>query len=366
VLTISNYNSHFDSARTSRRVLLTAWPKGTVLNGLVFSFQFSSLSLLLYPFEERYFKSLQRRNSTSMMEVNSSVNIAGERIHNDEGSKNSFDSLFGDDLDNETSGPEAVIDIVDFELKLDSAIYSKYVANSNEVESLRARRIDFENDKFIYSTEAHSFLVINDLVNTLDGSGSIKKDKLENLRVGDVIAFISTDRGILVDLVEKRIETEELSQVKHWTELWKNLLRMHYYEVGRNFERLLAGLREQGCSKDEATIKTWLFDDARIGPRDDEDLVSIAALTRSRELKENINTVRAAITQMKGWRHDASDFVIKQIKNEIRKYGTKLPVNSKILIEELGTVDILTVTEVGSKWQQIDNRYTNRLLDKEM
>ena len=352
-------------SESPKTAILISWPKSSGMNRLLTSFFFSEISVLFYQFEMRYCISILRRNRNLRGIAKSTVDQHGQTFKAGELDEKWFEDAFDSDAgDRDIQNPS--FDVVAFEQKLDNAQFQSFIAKDDSTESLRAKRVDFENDKFIYATESHSFLVINDLLQESLRKSNIRKEKIESLKPGDIISFINTDRGILVDLVERHVNPQDLSKVKYWTDLWKKLLLSHYISCNRNFKRLIAELRVQGCKKDEVTIKTWLFDSNRIGPRDDDDLRSIAVMSRSKELLENITTVRSAITQMKGWRHDASDFVIKRIKVEIRDYASSLVINSIMQIEELGTVDILKVKDVNSQWQQIDSRYVNRLLSREI
>ncbi|MFN7611110.1 MAG: hypothetical protein ACK5QX_09285, partial [bacterium] len=94
--------------------------------------------------------------------------------------------------------------------------------------------------------------------------------------------------------------------------------------------------------------------------------ISIALLTKSDLLIDNINKVRDSITKMKGWRHNASDFIISKIKAQIHQYADSSVINKQISIEGLGSVFVLKVIEISNAWESIDARYVNRLLQKEI
>ncbi len=232
--------------------------------------------------------------------------------------------------------------------------------------SIKAKRIDFENDYFIYSTESHKFLFINDLIEKKGEKTNLYRKKIETLNIGDVIALINTERDILVELVERNTNTKELAKVKQWTELWKNLLKEYYSQIGNDFKKLVDDLRKNGCKKHEATIRAWLQDENRIGPEENADLISISSMTNSKLLSDNINTVRESISKMIGWRMKASDFIADKIKSQIHEFADSSIINRRISIEGLGSVIVLKVIEVSNLWDNIDVRYVNRLLQKEI
>ncbi len=69
---------------------------------------------------------------------------------------------------------------------------------------------------------------------------------------------------------------------------------------------------------------------------------------------------------MKGWRHNASDFIISKIKAQIHVYADSSLINKQISIEGLGSVSVLKVIEISNVWENTDVRYVNRLLQKEI
>ncbi|MFA5432764.1 MAG: DrmE family protein, partial [Candidatus Paceibacterota bacterium] len=246
-----------------------------------------------------------------------------------------------------------------------NAQYSKYSRKGSLIDSIKAKRVIFENDFFIYTTESHRFLVIDGLSEKQDVKKNLFMKKFDSLKVGNVIALINTDRNILVELVEKKTNPEDLASVKQWTDLWKNLLKEYYVSIGHDFNKLVEDLRKYNCIKHESTIKTWLQDENIIGPDDNTDLMSIAFMTNSKLLKDNINTVREAIGKMTGWRMKASNYIIKIIKTKLYEFTDSSVINRKILVEGLGNVIVLKIIDVSSVWENIDTRYVNRLLLKE-
>jgi hypothetical protein len=363
VISVADVNDNLLSNKPLKAIL-TGWAKSNNINRILSSFLFSELTVLFYQFENKYYNSLQRRNRKYSENIKATINSKGIRLEIETLKPKGFDDLYSSDEVVEATSASS-FDILDFELRLDNAQYSRYSAKGNLIDSIKAKRIDFENDSFIYSTESHKFLVINELIEMKDAKANLHRRRIEALKTGDVIALINTDRDILVDLVEKNTNTKELASVKEWTELWKNLLKEYYSSIGNDFKILIANLRKNDCQKHEVTIKAWLQDENRIGPDDDADLICIALLTNSNLLNDNIHTVREAIRKMTGWRMKASDLITDKIKSQIHKFADSTVINKKILVEGLGSVNVLKVIEVSNIWENIDVRYVNRLLQKE-
>ena len=362
VISVADVNDKLLSSKPLKAIL-TGWAKSNNINRILSSFLFSELTVLFYQFENKYYNSLQRRNKQYSENIKATINSNGIRSETDSAKRKGFGELYSGDEVSETTS-ESSFDILDFEFELDNAQYSRYAAKGNLIDSIKAKRIVFESSFFIYTTESHKFLVINELIERNGEKANLHRRKVESVQTGDVIALINTDRDILVELVEKNTNTKELASVRQWTELWKNLLKEYYASIGSNFKKLVEDLRKYGCKKHEVTIRTWLQDESRIGPDDDADLISIALLTKSDLLRDNIKIVRDSITKMKGWRHNASDFIISKIKAQIHQYADSSVINKQISIEGLGSVFVLKVIEVSNVWENIDIRYVNKLLQK--
>lgn len=346
------------------KAILTGWPKSNNLNRILSSFLFSDLAVLFYQFENKYFNSLQRRNCGNIENIKATVNKNGVHPGETESKSKGFEELYSTGEIGGTT-TEKSFDIVEFELKLDSTQYSKYSAKGNLAESCKAQRVEFENNTFIYATESHKFIVINELIDSAKQNPNIYSKKFEALQSGDVIAFINTDTDVLVELVRRNTKSDELAAVKKWTDLWKTLLREYYATIGNDFKKLVDDLRKYDCKKHEVTIRTWLQDDNRIGPDNDADLISIALLAESELLNENISTVRKAISQMTSWRMKASDLVRDKIKNKLLEIADNSIVNTSIEIKDLGRVEFLKISELKKESEEIDKRFVHRLIPKE-
>lgn len=339
--------------------ILTGWAKSNNVNRLLSSFLFSDLTVLFYQFEGKYFNSLQNRNKRFSSNVKSTINRKGVRSESE--NKTDFADLYKSEPRTESDGK---FDIAEFEFNLDNAQYSKYIIRGNLSESVKAKRVEFKNDKFIYLTDTHGLLVLENFYHSTGKSLYIHKSRIENLHQGDVIAFIKTERELLNKIVAKQTTPVALAETTKWIELWKKLLMNHYLLLNKDFNKLMSQLKERGCNRDPVTIRSWLFDELRIGPRRDEDLLSIAIMTNGTELYDNINTIRAAIRQMTSWRMKASDFVIEQLKAKIKSSHSDIQVNSTVDFENLGEVEILEITEINNAQNNIDIRNVNRLLEK--
>lgn len=347
------------------KTILTGWPKSNYFNKIHFSYLFSDLTILYYNFENIYHNSLQARNLKLSSNIDNTLNENGTSLDDDQIHNIGYSNLFKVD-ETFKSSPQSCFDIVDFELKIENAQYSKYKADENIFENIKAKRVLFENETFLFASETHRFLLINDLFLDGDHTSEIQKKSVNELKVRDIIAFINTQRNILVELVNKNTRSDDYNSVNRWITLWKELLWQKYAEYGYNFQRLVRALRRYGCNRRDATIRSWLNDEDKIGPEDDSDLKAIARMTESEELLNNIDKMRKAIRRMTGWRMKAADFVRQRIKMKILEMHNQLDINSKLEIEGLGQIQILKIVNVAEDWFTIDKKYANRLLSSEI
>jgi len=340
------------------KAILTGWPRSNNFNKIVCSFILNKLTVLFYPFEHRYYNSLQRRNLKNIKNIIKHAEMIA-------GGFKGYENIFSVDDIVETN-EEQIFDVIDFELKIDDTQYSKYYAKGTDIQSCKAKRIDFENNKFIYATESHKFIIVREFENTFRNKPSIVIKKLEDISYGDIIAIINTDKDILVEMVKKVAAKEDYAQIKSWIDLWKDLLEKKFAEINYDFPRLVRTLRRYRCTKHAATIRTWVNEENMIGPEDDADLKAIARMTNSNYLLENISKVRKAIRTMTSWRMKAAEIIRNKIKHTLMEIKANSIVNNQVEIHDLGGVVFLKVVDLQNKSEEIDRKFVNRLLEKEI
>lgn len=364
IISVSDINDSLLAGRNVKAIL-TGWPGSSEFNRIFSSCLLSELTVLFYQFENRYYTSLQRRNRRNCNNFNTTINKRGILSQNEKSGHNSFEELFSANTGIEMVD-ESSFDILEFELKLDNIQYSKYAAKENIFESCRAKRIDFENNTFIFATETHKFIVINKLLDPARENSNIDNKRFDALKSGDIIAFINTDRDILAEIVERQALKQEYDEIKSWIDLWKNLLWNKYAELNYDFKMLVKCLQSYGCKRHDVTIRIWLNDENMIGPEDDSDLKIIALMTDSYKMNSNIENIRSSIRQMTSWRMRASDFIRDKIKTKLMKIADRSLINSSVEIPELGQIAVLKVNELKREMEEIDKKYVNRLLVKEI
>lgn len=336
----------YQSDTAGRSALVIGWLKIKPMERLLSCFLFTKIDFLFYTFEDHYYTALARRtylNQQSVQLPQRTGSIAAVEV---------------------TAKP-ADADIFEMELQENAFRFARYTTASNGEQTLPAMRIILNSSFFIYGSDSHKFLVIT---TNETGKISLHYDKTEKLKRGQLIVLISTDTDILIALVEKRTDTSELTEVKYWSGLWKALLKEWYQANGSDFRVLIRKLRANDCIRHEATIRSWLFDETRIGPDDNSDLISIALLTGSELLLDKISHVRKCIRLMTSWRMKAADKLRQQLLERLTLQYTQTGEISeqKTTITGLGSVQVLKVVETTGAFEDVDLRYINKLLQTEI
>jgi hypothetical protein len=336
---------------TGERVsaLIVSWLRSKAMTKLLSCYAFTELVFLFYGFETRFLYSLRRRSEMQAGKIGLRRPAADSPV------KSAFAAL-----------PSDEDDMPFFRLADLGTPGERTTISGSTTETIKVKEITFDTEQYFYATESHRFLVVSGIHHEIPGEIRLHYRKTDDLQVGDTVAVISTERDILVDLVRQNADPQEFKTVKYWTDLWKDLLKKYYHDNGSNFQLLLKELRRNSCIRHEATIRTWLQDENRIGPDDDHDLISIALTAGSDLLYENIPIVRKSISTMTGWRMRASDHIIAQIRLQLQQAGKISEAGSrKLNIAGLGKVQLLTVASTDEHYRHQDFRFINRILNQE-
>lgn len=345
------------------KAILTGWINYKTINKIIFSFNFTEIKILLYKIEERFYSALQKTNHKNAEIINTTIKEDLLTRENESIPEQMDMHLFK--VDEYSSGAgELNIDISEIEFKLTQAQFNKYIAKKNEADSIKAKRIDLDNNTFIYAAESHKFLVLNELFDFSIKAPTIINVKIDKLKRNDIIAFINTDRDVLADLVRHETNKVEFEKVNYWIELWKSKLEHKYLEWNMDFHVLYNRMKLLGCKRTEVTVRNWLYNENLIGPESDSDLKIIAELTKSDELKNNIQEIRRAVSQMTSWRMKASDYLRSRIKSTLLDMNSQL-IDSSIDIPDLGNVLLLRIINVQTEYQNIYKNYLHKLILKE-
>ena len=132
------------------------------------------------------------------------------------------------------------------------------------------------------------------------------------------------------------------------------------------FEGALIELWDEGLKCTEVTIRGWLNDEHRIGPRNEQDIEIIARISRNQELQERFDSVRRAIKEVRGAHHQAAHFLAQKLIAQLPsllKQG--LAESHTIEIEDIGQAFVVCVENIDEKDIKVPVTKVNCLLKGE-
>lgn len=120
------------------------------------------------------------------------------------------------------------------------------------------------------------------------------------IRPGDQILFLDGDsrKDLLAKVLEVAVEVPALAVAAGWVSHWRRVLSASYRGFG-TYERLAAGLRDQGCSVQTQTIRLWVVG-ITIGPEDAEDVRRVGLVAGDEVLLNHHGEVVRAMRSLRG------------------------------------------------------------------
>ncbi|MFC1991463.1 DrmE family protein [Chloroflexota bacterium] len=351
------------------QIVVCGWLRGDRMYPLLHSHITSEITMLAYPFEQKWFTSAQR-NWTKRNSFN---------IH-----AKDFSEILGlteEELDLiEYEVVEAVepvrkddFDIFEFELKLKTYRYSAYASSLGTAEELcRAKLVVFSQNRFAFITESHRLPVVTDIMKGEIVEREIPRKHIEELRVGDYVLFQESNRDIIREIADKGLAKGGQSHLRKVAGLWKEALREAYWKMSGDFDGLVDLLRKVGCGRHPATIRNWLTDEDQIGPGISTDLQLIATATGNKTLVEGLAQVKSAISAVRGAHIQASAYIRSKLLTTLpgivegeRGLPGYARESIQLNLDEFGQVTILRIEEIGDNWEEIAMNSVNYLLSEE-
>lgn len=255
-------------------------------------------------------------------------------------------------------------EVEDIFFKLRSYQLSRYISTSQDADTIKTRYVKFSDNRFAFMAESHMHYVVSELMQRKSAS-EIPRRKTGELKIGDYILFLDSDRNIIRDIADRWLERENKSHMRDTAALWRQSLMKKYDRLGRDVSRLSVLLSSSGCSRTPTTLRKWLFDDDIIGPQDYErDLRCIAEATGDNALKEKLLEVKIAIGNLRSIHLQAASLVRERC---IAKLSSTLDSknisqqDAMILDVEDIKARILRVEEIGSEWLRVKHSEINSL-----
>lgn len=245
---------------------------------------------LLYDFEKYQFKSRIRKSMQTEHLFNQRSTIYIEDEYEDQL------------LDAEESEVEEV-ETIDAELtNYIGATFLHAIRNNSDTSGSHKSVADivavakFDTDEVAFFTKNYKAYVLDETEH------SVKEVDVTDLADGDIIVFTrsnSTTRDIvenlLGDMIESELVSDEVAKAYYEARRWKSVLTNYLKHAGCSAKTLADAMIKNGVSVQEATIRTWLDEDAHtVRPRKLDSIQQIALIAGDEDLFDNAESCYAA------------------------------------------------------------------------
>lgn len=254
----------------------------------------------------------------------------------------------------------------EFEIKLNEFRRQRILKSVNEDsggQKVAARCVAFNQGSFAFLTESYSVPVINELLGGKTKSEKIEK-KIKDISPGDFLLFReSGDRSLIKEMADLLLSKSGNADLRKKALSWREALRKIYELNNESLSKVKAELKKQGCDRHEMTIKNWLNDENQIAPRDDEDILAIAAAADDGKLLKSYDDLINAVSQVRGAHLQAAKQIARLLEKRVKgDLGELSESNAEIKVSGLGKVFIVCVESIDSAVTEVPGHKANRLL----
>jgi hypothetical protein len=296
------------------------------------------LELILYPFEQRWFDSIQEasRKWERRLEGITAISLRDASLLQGPVEE----PVRADPHDSEESHSPVFEEI---EARAIAALQRRMDHESAHHETASARLVLFEEDGRYAFLRPEGVVIV--LADPDDGQPDRRLSprtnaqqmlfrRVSTLRPGMIVAFPSgNDR----DLVDARADQfiKNAPAVRWTADIWKEALKRHLKPTKESYEDFSRRLKLEGEPRDPYTVRAWTIQTGTIAPRNYRLLVPlIAKLTGDADLKRRTEEVLTAIDQIYRARSEAAEAIAREI------FSGKIDVNAEHLSFELDGVVI--------------------------
>jgi hypothetical protein len=369
-------NSHIDYSR----IIVCGWLGSQKMRSILDSYLAPEITILTFPFERAWFHSAVRRwRQTGISVLNKSEKMKLLKLGESE-------IPAEEDVEERPEMEEGKksFDINEFELRL--RFYRRNALAervSGGEDTVKARLVEFSEDRFAFLTETHRIPVVTDFFTGKAGeSDEIPRRRVSELKIGDHVIFREGSQGDLIrEMADEGLKKAGKTHLREVTGLWKKALRkfienqvptiaenLGIKDFGWEGSFWIAAtfLKEKGCNRHPQTIRNWLTDEDLIGPRNERDLDMILQVTADGELDSRLEEVRRAIKEVRGAHIAASHFLVKKLLALLPQHLESINSGSLKIEVEVGRVLVLQVDDIESEAITVDISKANRLLREEI
>lgn len=274
----------------------------------------SNTTVLLYQFEENFFKHKMHRAVSFEKELNSKLGVL-------DGFCSDVDldiALEEDDFIQDSENLEQFID------KMNPLIVKDYltskVAIPSSAKSAEVAAVGkFTNGEQILFSKFYRAVVFD------SDKGSVYEVDVDGLEAGNELIIFKRDDytrnivdHIFVHLLESGAVSNVILEAAEKAQYWKKALKEYKINHELSYRDIAEMLHNLGSDITEVTVRQWLIEESHIiGPRNEETLVKIAKLTQNPMLLANTHDYYEACRLIRRFRTRILDFIGKAIIDQL-------------------------------------------------
>lgn len=319
------------------------------------------LKVMLYDFEEPLLARISRAIENSYTYYNSRNDLFC--IESKEERKG------GIDCNNEIEEDDLDLFVQKLELSTITALASQFKSGTQNGMSEVFKIAFFVTGETAFLTRYFEVYVLN------HDNGQIEEKSVSDLVEGDELVFAKRDeqsKDMIDVLLEKIIFDkqcpEELTIAYQLSKHWKTVLKTYISEQEITYRQLAEKMREFGKGKHEATLRTWLNEEAHIvGPRDEESFYEIALLTEDDKMLESPEVFRDACDEIRSLRIRILKYIGKYVFGKRGHQGKQLDVLLNNIIGDISeTIQIYQIAQIldgkdaTGREMSVPSYFTNR------
>ncbi len=327
-----------------------------------------SITVVMYPFEQAWFRSVvsrwcreKEKLKKAELTEHQKAKILQTQPENLSVTQKSKDQKPPD------APSEADFDIADFEIRLHPPRPGPRPPSPGE-NTTEARFVDFSHDMYAYLRPNHKVPVVTNFIAGHAGeSAGVPSADVSQLKVGDYVIFREgSDSDLLRDLADRGLARAGKGEHRKIAGLWKRALMQFVFEHPDGFEGALIELWDEGLKPTEITIRSWLNDEHRIGPRNEQDIEIIARVSGHQELQERLDYVRRAIKEVRGAHLQAASFLAQKLMAQLPSFfRQRFGESHTIEIEDIGQAFVVCIEYIDEEVIQVPLTEVNCLCKDE-
>ena len=338
-------------------IIVPAWPNGKNFTRLRNQAVTPDIRILVYPFEKKWVSRHQvreherERSNRLSTETRASILEIKSRL---------LDHL----TRHEPEPPSITVGLDPPIFEIERRVVSRRIVSptipGDVGDSREAQLVEFFGNCYALLTEWAELPRLNQLI---DGTNAYKA-KLARVTVsklvpGDFVLFRdSGDKEFIRLIAEEKLGAEEYERVRTLAERWRSTLQ----RIGSSPADVQRILLTHGLNRTTATVRGWLDDPERIGPKNFNDLDSIANAAGDTELSSNRKEVEDAISCIRGAHISAGNRLTKLLLGELDGRLNNLDEQPVLLDLGYGKAWVVQVEMVEERQQNHPLKLVNQLL----